>query len=226
MDAQNKQEIQTYCPTGLDSAPLILDSHQGAMFQECLTPICSLLCISPASSADWPPWAFVRSKSFSVIVVSVNPAFIWYPWCVQNGPGTTLKNHWRQSAVKGLRTLPGNQHHPTWHEAGCAHRWKPQINVNKSAGRGSWGCWRLSSIYLNQGQRRRQPRRLDRVSQASKWGWMWQVTETGLFLLPTPIPCQEGGLCAKKQRSQWSPEFKTWFFKNRDFKGLQSKRRW
>ena len=64
MDAQNKQEIQTYCPSGLDSAPLILDSHQGAMFQERLTPICSLLCISLASSADWSPWSFVGAQQY------------------------------------------------------------------------------------------------------------------------------------------------------------------
>ena len=31
MDAQNKQKIQTYCPSRLDSAPLILDSHQDPM---------------------------------------------------------------------------------------------------------------------------------------------------------------------------------------------------
>lgn len=33
--------------------------HQGTMFQECLSPICSLLCISP-SSTDWPTLGLCR----------------------------------------------------------------------------------------------------------------------------------------------------------------------
>lgn len=84
-----------------------------------------------------PTWAFVGTQSFSVTVVSVNPAFIWYPWCVQHGLGTTLKKHYRQSAVKGSEHSQGVSINSTWHEAGGVHRWKPQINVNKSAGRGS-----------------------------------------------------------------------------------------
>ena len=59
-----------------------------------------------------PPWASVRSQPFPVTVVSVNSAFIWCPWCVQHGLGTTLKNYQTQSAVLGLRTLLGSQHHP------------------------------------------------------------------------------------------------------------------
>lgn len=65
-----------------------------------------------------PPWASVGSQLFPGTLLSVSPVFIQCPWCVQHGPDTTQKNHQTQSAVMGLRTFPGRQHHPTWHKAG------------------------------------------------------------------------------------------------------------
>ena len=112
---------------------------------------------------------------------------------------------------------------------GRAHRWKPWISMNKSAGRGSWGCWRLSSICLNQEQKKRQPRGPNRVSQDPNIGWMWQVIDTAPShtLLP-----EQRVLCWETNSDQWSLEFKILILQEteniwvREQGTLQSETRW
>ena len=165
-----------------------------------------------------PPWAFVGAQSCPVTAVSVNPAFIWYPWCVQHGPGTTLET----VCCQGAQNTPRESASPHLTRGCCAHRWKPQINVNKSAGRGSWGCWRFRSIYLNQGQKRNQSKRLNRVIQDLKAGMDKAGHRQAPFLLPTPVP-----MCWETDReASGAQSLKLESSKNRDFKGLQSKKRW
>ena len=158
------------------------------MFQECLTPICSLLCISPAFSADWPTLGRCRDPVISCNCCLSQSSIYLIPMMCPAWTRHYTKEPLQTVCCRGLRTLPGSQHHPNWHEAVCAHRWKSQINVNKSAGRGSWGGCRLSSIYLNQGQKRKQSRRLSRVNQDLKVEMNMAGHRQAPFLLPTPVP--------------------------------------
>ena len=192
------------------------------MFQGCLSPICSLLCISPASSADWPTLGLCRGPVISCICCLSQPRIYLIPMMCPAWTRHYTKEPLQTVCCQGAQNTPRESASPHLTKGCCAHRWKPQINVNKSAGRGSWGCWRLRSIYLNQGQKRNQSKRLNRVSKDLKVGMDKAGHKQAPFLLPTPVP-----MCWETDRgANGAQSLKLESSKNRDFKGLQSKKRW
>lgn len=100
--------------------------------------------------------------------------------------------------------LLGSQNHPTCNDAelwvtGLACKWKPKISTNKSAERGSWElAGGLSSICLNQGQKRRQARGLNRAEQGPKSGMDVAHNRNSLLIRV------EGGGLGNTQCHQWS----------------------
>lgn len=128
-----------------------------------LTPVCSLPLHFSASSAGWATLGLCRLPSISCNCCFSQSSIYLMPMVCPDWSGHYTKEsdtvYQKQSAVTGLGTLPGSQHQPTRHDArrhrtGCVHKWKPWISVNESSGRGSWGCWRLSSICLNQWEKK------------------------------------------------------------------------
>lgn len=147
------------------------------MLQECLTPVCSLLCISKASSAGWATLGFVRSQPFPVTVVSVSPVFIWCPWCVQHGQALpdTVCCHRAQNTPRES-TSP--------HLTGCWEVWDWPCTYMEALNQSEQKCWERVMGLLQAQQHLVKSRTEEKATQRGstewakipKWGWTWHVT--------------------------------------------------
>ena len=102
-------------------------------------------------------------------------------------PPDTICCHGAQNIPRETASPHLTQGWVVW-DSSCTRR-KPWISMNKSAGRGSWDCGRLSSICLNQREKRRWPRGPNRVSQDPKVGVIVAITET-TSPPPSLLTCQ------------------------------------